>query len=161
NTTAVFVLSDHGFKSGDRRIRSEQAVDLRTAHLDHEPDGIFVAAGPNIRRGARVEGATVLDLAPTVLHYLGLPVANDMDGSVLESIFEPGFESQHAIAYVASYEGGEPAKPAVAEDDAPTDEKQLEENVARLETLGYVEKKHGGEGPSSPEIHDNLGRTLA
>jgi tetratricopeptide (TPR) repeat protein/predicted AlkP superfamily phosphohydrolase/phosphomutase len=161
DTTAVFVLSDHGFKSGDRRIRSEQAVDLRTAHLDHEPDGIFVAAGPHIRRGARVEGASVLDLAPTVLHYLGLPVAKDMDGSVLESIFEPGFEPSHPIQYVASYESGEPAaKPAVAEEE-PTDEKQLEENVARLETLGYVQKKGGGEGPSSPEIHNNLGRTLA
>jgi tetratricopeptide (TPR) repeat protein/predicted AlkP superfamily phosphohydrolase/phosphomutase len=161
DTTAVFVLSDHGFKSGDRRIRSEQAVDLRTAHLDHEPDGIFVAAGPHIRRGARVEGASVLDLAPTVLHYLGLPVAKDMDGSVLESIFEPGYESQHPIVYVASYEGGEPAaKPPVA-DEEPTDEKQLEENVARLEMLGYVEKKQGGDDASSPEIHNNLGRTLA
>jgi len=162
DTTAVFVLSDHGFKSGDRRIRSEQPVDLRTAHLDHEPDGIFIAAGPHIRRGERVEGASVLDLAPTVLHYLDLPVAKDMDGSVLESIFEPGFESQHAIAYVASYESGEPAaKPAVA-DEAPADEKQLAENVARLQTLGYVQK--GGadsKDESSPEIHNNLGRTLA
>ncbi|HVN37468.1 MAG TPA: tetratricopeptide repeat protein [Myxococcota bacterium] len=163
DTTAVFVLSDHGFKSGDRRIRSEQAVDLRTAHLDHEPDGIFIAAGPHIRRGERVEGASVLDLAPTVLHYLDLPVAKDMDGSVLEAIFEPGFESQHAIAYVASYESGEPAaKPAVAADE-PADDKQLAQNVAALETLGYVQKgaADSKDEPSSPEIHDNLGRTLA
>ena len=65
HTTAVFVVSDHGFKSGERRIRSEQTVDIEKAHLDHEPDGILLAAGPGIRRGGRVEGASVLDLTPT------------------------------------------------------------------------------------------------
>jgi tetratricopeptide (TPR) repeat protein len=163
DTTAVFVMSDHGFKSGERRIRSEQAVDLRTAHLDHEPDGIFLAAGPHIRRGAKVEGASVLDLAPTVLHYLGLPVAKDMDGGVLESIFEPEFASAHPLQYIASYEGGEPkAKPAVAPEEG--DDAELAANVAALETLGYVQKGEGAggdAGPSSPEIHNNLGRTLA
>ncbi|MHC4429812.1 MAG: alkaline phosphatase family protein, partial [Planctomycetota bacterium] len=97
DTTAVFVLSDHGFKSGERRIRSEQTVDINTAHLDHEPDGIFLAAGPGIRRGARVEGASVLDLTPTLLYYLGLPVGKDMDGKVLTGIFE----EESPISYVA------------------------------------------------------------
>jgi len=161
DTTAVFVMSDHGFKSGERRIRSEQAVDLRTAHLDHEPDGIFLAAGPHIRRGAQVAGASVLDLAPTVLHYLGLPVAKDMDGAVLESIFEPAFASAHPLQYVASYETGEPAaKPSVATEEGS--DAELAANVAALETLGYVQKGADGEAdPSSPEIHNNLGRTLA
>ena len=172
DTTAIFVMSDHGFKSGERRIRSEQAVDLRTAHLDHEPDGIFIAAGPHIRRGAKVEGASVLDLAPTVLHYLGLPVAKDMDGAVLESIFEPDFASAHPLEYVTTYETGDKISPAVAQQQnepahaivAPADEKELAANVAALETLGYVQKPAaagGDAGPSSPEIHNNLGRTLA
>jgi tetratricopeptide (TPR) repeat protein len=162
-TTAVFVMSDHGFKSGERRIRSEQAIDLRTAHLDHEPDGIFLAAGPGVRRGAKLEGASVLDLAPTVLHYLGLPVAKDMDGAVLQSLFEPESAAARPIEYVASYEGGEPAaKPAVAQAQEPVDPAQLDANVAALETLGYVQKGEGGAAePSSPEIHNNLGRTLA
>ncbi|MGH9464498.1 MAG: alkaline phosphatase family protein, partial [Thermoanaerobaculia bacterium] len=82
-TTAVFVLSDHGFKSGERRIRSEQVVDVRRAHLDHEPDGILVAAGPHIQKGGRIGGASVLDLTPTLLYYLGFAVAKDMDGKVL------------------------------------------------------------------------------
>jgi tetratricopeptide (TPR) repeat protein len=163
DSTAVFVMSDHGFKSGERRIRSEQAVDLRTAHLDHEPDGIFLAAGPRIRRGARVEGASVLDLAPTLLHYLGLPVAKDMDGAVLQAIFEPEFEAAHPLEYVASYEGGAPAKPAAEAQAAEPADAEVDANVAALETLGYVQKGEGGAAgdPSSPEIHNNLGRTLA
>jgi tetratricopeptide (TPR) repeat protein len=168
-TTAVFVLSDHGFKSGERRIRSEQLVDMRTAHLDHEPEGIFIAAGPGIRRGARIADASVLDLTPTVLHYLGLPPAKDMDGKVLTGIFEPGFEAEHPITYVASYEGTRPEEKAgkAAEDYGS---KELAESLAGLEALGYVKsEKAEGAAPeagataeaSSPEIHNNLARIHA
>jgi tetratricopeptide (TPR) repeat protein len=178
DSTAVFVLSDHGFKSGERRIRSEELVDMRTAHLDHEPQGIFLAAGPGIRKGAEVDDASVLDLTPTLLHYLGLPPAKDMDGKVLTGIFEPDFEAAHPLTYVASYES---AKPADETDEPAEDygEAQLAENMAGLEALGYV-KKEPAEGAalakaaggsasaapasgakaeaSSPEIHDNMAR---
>ena len=169
DSTAVFVLSDHGFKSGERRIRSEELVDMRTAHLDHEPQGIFIATGPGIRRGAKLEDASVLDLTPTLLHYLGLPPAKDMDGKVLTGIFEPDFEAEHPLAYVASYESAKPeqktGKPA--EDYGKA---ELAENLAGLEALGYV-KGEKGEGAaaatgasaeaSSPEIHNNLARIHA
>jgi len=160
DTTAVFVLSDHGFKSGERRIRSEQTVDINTAHLDHEPEGILLAAGPGIRRGASVEGASVMDLTPTLLHYLGLPIGKDMDGRVLTGIFEKA----NPISYVASYESGAKRAPAeaVVEDYG---EVELAENMAGLEALGYVRKAEdtGAEasGESSPEIHNNLARIHA
>jgi tetratricopeptide (TPR) repeat protein len=162
DTTAVFVLSDHGFKSGERRIRSEQPVDLRTAHLDHEPEGIFIAAGPGIRSGARVEDASVLDLTPTLLHYLGLPPAKDMDGKVLTSIFEPEFEAAHPLSYVASYESAKPAsKPGEPAEDYGKQE--LAENLKGLEALGYLKggQQDGTVEASSPEIHDNLARIHA
>jgi len=153
DTTAVFVLSDHGFKSGDRRIRSETTVDARTAHLDHEPYGIFLAAGPGIRKGVELEGASVLDVTPTLLHYLGLPVGRDMEGKVLE-IFEPDFLAKHPIRYVATYEDPS-AAPAATESIAPEDPQALAENIEALRALGYV----GDDAEeSSPEIHNNLGR---
>ena len=166
DTTAVFVVSDHGFKSGERRIRSEQVVDINTAHLDHEPDGIFLAAGPGIRRGAQVEGASVLDVTPTLLHYLGLPVAKDMDGRVLTGTLDPAFQEAHPLSYVASYESEEPRGPEVAETYS---EAELAENVAALEVLGYVQPDDSSgpagdsgsaetEDASSPEIHNNLAR---
>jgi hypothetical protein len=34
-------------------------------HRDH---GIFLGHGPGVQPGARVEGARIIDLAPTVLH---------------------------------------------------------------------------------------------
>jgi len=163
DTTAVFVLSDHGFKSGDRRIRSEHTVDINAAHLDHEPEGVFLAAGPGIRRGAKVEEASVLDLAPTVLQYLGLPVAKDMDGKPLDAIFEPELLEARPIVYVSTYEGEATAKRA--SDDVPElGADELAANEERLEVLGYVEKSDGEadeDGESSPEIHNNLARIHA
>ncbi len=146
DTTAVFILSDHGFKSGERRITSTETVDARRAHLDHERDGIFVAAGPHIRRGgAEIPGASVLDLTPTLLHYLGFPVAEDMDGKVLERIFDHGFREEHPIRTTATYEpSGEPAsgkpgtpegKLAAAED---FDAEDLAATEEALRALGYL-----------------------
>jgi len=176
DTTAVFALSDHGFKSGERRIRSERAVDLRTAHLDHEPEGILIAAGPGIRRGARIEGASVLDLTPSVLHYLGLPVGKDMDGRVLSELFEAGSRAAREPSYVASYEKPAPAGPgaAPAPGAEPYGEADLAAKLAALETLGYVRPgeaaaaqadpgaaQPGPAAESSPEIHNNLARIRA
>jgi len=52
----------------------------------HDADGIFAAAGPHIFEGTEIRGAQILDIAPTVLHAMGLPVPEDMDGRVL-SVF--------------------------------------------------------------------------
>jgi len=157
-TTAVFVLSDHGFKSGDRRIQGEETVDVRKAHLDHEPEGILIAAGPGIRRGGTIAGASVTDLTPTLLHYLDLAVGRDMAGRVLEELFEPSLRDHRPIRYVASYEPG-----GTARGDEPTQaaEESLgsHDRMAALRTLGYVRDGEAGEAPgSSPEIHNNLGR---
>ncbi|MEM7351313.1 MAG: tetratricopeptide repeat protein [Acidobacteriota bacterium] len=164
--TAVFVLSDHGFKSGERRVRSTAAVDFAHAHLDHEDEGIFLAVGPHIRRGVEVTGASVLDVTPTLLHYLGLPVGKDMAGRVLEALFEPDLAAGHPIRYVSTYEtSGESSEPAVAAADGP-DAAASASQLAALRSLGYVgsaEKPGEGEpsatsqaGGSSPEVHNNL-----
>ena len=167
STTAVFVLSDHGFKSGERRIRSEETVDVKRAHLDHEVDGIFVAAGPHIRPGARIANASVMDLTPTVLHYLGFPVGKDMDGKVLERVFLPAFMDRHPIRYVATHEDEKERPAGAGEEDYGSEEAAA--NVRALRALGYL---GGGDDrgepadpsagtsdqESSPELHNNMGR---
>ena len=52
-------------------------------------EGVLIASGPAFRAGAAPEGATLLDIAPTVLHLLGVPVPADMDGRVLTEILDP------------------------------------------------------------------------
>ncbi len=163
-TTAVFLVSDHGFKSGERRIRSERLVDVQKAHLDHETHGVFLAAGPGIQRGVRIPAASVLDVTPTLLHYLGLPVGKDMDGRVVEALFA----APRPIRYVATHETGErrSGSSLAAGDPAAT-----AAAMEGLRALGYLGEGDGSAplpsgapkpaataGESSPELHNNLGR---
>ena len=49
----------------------------------HRMNGIFIGAGPGIKRGVPVKDPRLIDLAPTILHLMGLPIPLDLDGRVL------------------------------------------------------------------------------
>jgi predicted AlkP superfamily phosphohydrolase/phosphomutase len=63
-------------------------AELSAYSASHHPDGLFVFAGPGVRAGHWVEGAQIIDLAPTLMHVLGVPVASWMDGRVLQDVFD-------------------------------------------------------------------------
>jgi predicted AlkP superfamily phosphohydrolase/phosphomutase len=56
----------------------------------HRDNGIFLAEGPSVRAGKRLKGANIADVAPTILHLLGAPVPQDMDGRALVEMLEGG-----------------------------------------------------------------------
>ena len=56
--------------------------------MEHRHFGIYCLRAPGVKRGDRVYGASVLDVAPTVLHFFGIPAGADMDGKVLINAFE-------------------------------------------------------------------------
>jgi predicted AlkP superfamily phosphohydrolase/phosphomutase len=100
----------------------------------HRDDGIFLAVGPQIRAACSVTGARIIDLAPTILHMLDVPVPDDMDGRVLQEIFLE--ESQRELASQAAV----PRSDAAAIDNQmgySTEEEQVISD--RLRALGYVE----------------------
>jgi len=68
------------------------------------PDGFLLVAGDGIRAGATVSGATVLDIAPTLLYLVGLPVARDMEGRVLTELMDDSFLAEHPVSFIPSYE---------------------------------------------------------
>ncbi len=73
-----------------RKIRGRRAVQWpRFHHLGgtHRIEGVLAAAGPNIRRGHSIK-ANIVDITPTVLAALGVPVPQEMEGKVLTDIFE-------------------------------------------------------------------------
>jgi len=53
----------------------------------HRMEGIFIAKGPSFTGGKERDGFHILDLAPTILHMMGLPVPRTMDGKVLQEAF--------------------------------------------------------------------------
>ncbi len=54
----------------------------------HRLDGIVLMAGPGVKPGIELEGANIMDLTPTILHLMGQPVPQDLDGRVLTEAFE-------------------------------------------------------------------------
>lgn len=58
----------------------------------HRSNGIFMAVGDGLKEGEEIEGANIVDVASTVLHVMGLSVPGNMDGRVLEEIFEENGE---------------------------------------------------------------------
>ncbi len=65
----------------------------------HAPEGFLIAKGPHLARGARVAEASILDLAPTILHLMGEPVPSDADGRVLLEILEEDFKADRAVTF--------------------------------------------------------------
>jgi hypothetical protein len=68
------------------------------------PDGFVLAVGDGIRQGATFRRASVLDIAPTILYLMGLPVARDMEGRVATEILEEEFARSHPVTFIPSYE---------------------------------------------------------
>lgn len=51
---------------------------------NHDTHGIFIMAGSGLKNRGRKEGLNLLDVAPTVLHLMGIDVPKDMEGKVIE-----------------------------------------------------------------------------
>lgn len=91
-------------------------------------DGILAVAGDRIDPDCEKLDVGLVDFAPMLLHYLGLPVPDDMDGEVPLSLFDDDYTD--AVEY-------QPA--AAAESRAEELSSEEEETVKdRLEDLGYL-----------------------
>jgi tetratricopeptide (TPR) repeat protein len=127
--THVMIVSDHGFESGHRR----PAGNVDPARW-HRQQGVFILHGPGIRADERIEGATLLDIAPTVLALFGLPIGNDMEGKPLLTAFvEPP-----KIDRIPSWENvvGEDGRlPIQTEDGDPA---AAQAALNQLIELGYI-----------------------
>lgn len=69
---------------------------------ERSPDGFVMAFGRPVARG-RPDRASVVDLAPTILYFLGLPVGRDMDGFARIDMFTSAFTSDKPVTYILSY----------------------------------------------------------
>ncbi len=99
----------------------------------HRMDGIILAQGPHIRRNALIEGAGIIDVAPTVLFALGMSIPSDMDGKTLSGLFEETYTQQTTASYT-----DERKVEDVATDEYGYSEEEEESVRLKLEALGYL-----------------------
>jgi hypothetical protein len=103
----LMVVSGYGMKPTPIPRRLAAALSGRDVpsgtHRDGPP-GFILVVGDGIRPGSRFRNASVVDVAPTILYLMGLPVARDMPGRVATEVLEPDFARTHAVTYIPSYE---------------------------------------------------------
>ncbi|PYP82821.1 MAG: hypothetical protein DMF61_25225 [Blastocatellia bacterium AA13] len=99
---------------------------------DHRMHGIMLGRGPELKQGADIHGARIIDYAPTILHTFGVEVPSDMDGRVLEEIFTEDYMSRNPVRLSDEFSGEESEKVG-----AMTDE-ESEEIRERLRGWGYL-----------------------
>lgn len=73
-----------------------------SAYHERAPEGVVFFYGQEINKGKNISGMKLVDIAPTLLNYLGLPVGKDMDGIVKSSIFLN--EYKNPVLYISTYE---------------------------------------------------------
>ena len=130
---AVMLNSDHGFHS-DRLLPDYIPAEAAGPAVEHRPfRHLLPARAPGVQAGGHVYGASVLDIAPTALHVLGLPAGMDMDGKVLLNAFADGRPVQ-TIASWDAVEGEDGRHPAGEQYDGAA----AAEVAPQLVDLGYV-----------------------
>jgi predicted AlkP superfamily phosphohydrolase/phosphomutase len=101
----------------------------------HRWEGVFIATGPGIRAGAEVGELSILDVAPLIVHRLGLGIPDDMGGRVPTEILEQGELERRPPRVVAAVSAAPSDRSAELELDPDEEAEVLE----RLRALGYVE----------------------
>ncbi|NIR52147.1 sulfatase-like hydrolase/transferase [candidate division KSB1 bacterium] len=125
--TIVMVVSDHGFES------TPDDGFWKSGGHGKAPEGVVILSGPKIKQNRRLETASVLDMTPTMLYALGLPVAADMDGKVLQDAFVEEFVSQNPIETIPTYE-----TTPLADRSKPLTTTSDEKIKEQLRSLGYI-----------------------
>jgi predicted AlkP superfamily phosphohydrolase/phosphomutase len=101
----LLVVSGFGMEplTVGKRLLERAVGDPRfTGTHERAPDGFLLAYGTAVAPSRQARGA-VVDVAPTLLYFLGLPVARDMDGFVRTDVFTRAFNEQRTITFIPSY----------------------------------------------------------
>jgi predicted AlkP superfamily phosphohydrolase/phosphomutase len=102
---------------------------------DHRDHGILMVSGIDIQQPMQLSDVAIIDLAPTILHMLGLPVPVDMDGRVLTELFKAKSRGSRPVSYAdRSQPQGDLS--ALRRDYTEDEEEAIR---VRLQGLGYIE----------------------
>jgi predicted AlkP superfamily phosphohydrolase/phosphomutase len=109
-------------------------TDFTGVSAAHSMDGIFMASGAHIKRGATVQGADIMDLAPTILYLMGCKVPDDMDGKVLVDLFDGAYLKNKPVEYYTPEAYAKGTSNAISLGDQ-------EEIIDKLKSLGYYQQR--------------------
>ena len=94
----------------------------------HRMNGILIAHGPAIAAQASIEPSSLIDLAPTILHLMGLDVPRDTGW---DSVLSEMLTATTPVTYGGSGEMERPRGDGYSEEEEA-------KVVERLKDLGYI-----------------------
>jgi predicted AlkP superfamily phosphohydrolase/phosphomutase len=77
--------------------------DLSGTH-EGAPDGFLMAYGASVARARLLARGSVVDVAPTLLYFLGLPIGRDMDGYARTDLFQRAYTDERPITFIPTYD---------------------------------------------------------
>jgi predicted AlkP superfamily phosphohydrolase/phosphomutase len=69
---------------------------------EHAPDGFVLAYGTAVAAGRKPRGS-IVDVTPTILYFLGVPIGRDMDGYARADLFTRAFTAERPITFIPSH----------------------------------------------------------
>ena len=114
---------------GSSQPRGQTFIPTDEGRIDHTRNGILIAAGPDIDpEWTPPTPPSIVDVTPTVLHLLDLPLNEEFDGGPLTSLLSSDRKPQ--------FESYEPYRPGPSVDQSAAERKRVED---RLRGMGYLE----------------------
>ena len=103
----------------------------KVIEAQHAPEGIYIYSGSDFVSGKRTRETSIMDIAPTLLHIMGMPIPEDMDGKVVTDFFAPNsVVGKRQVTYT---------KPLSKEVSSSIVENPSDEGVEeKLKALGYM-----------------------
>lgn len=99
----------------------------------HDPNGILILNGYMFREGISIEKFSVEDFLPTILYAMNLKIPNDIDGKIMDSIFNNYFLKENNPKYTSSSKINNESCTNLTYSNE--DKKSIEE---QLRALGYL-----------------------
>lgn len=102
----------------------------------HRPLGMMALCGPTIPARGQQDEVQIIDIAPTVLWLLGIPIPDNIDGRVLRECLDTGQLEEQPPVFSATDPAEEHGEIKAATWDSPEEEQEV---LERLRNLGYLE----------------------
>ncbi len=130
--TTVILISDHGYESGAAGPPLEDAK--KDPEGCHRTFGVVCLNGPELKKNERLYGASILDVTPTILTLLGLPIGSDMDGRPWLEAFDKPVKAEH----IFSWEGVGDDKAGLHTEQSRQDPAEGRPGHSTMVELGYI-----------------------
>ena len=104
----LLIVSGYGMQPlGFAKRLAERVLGDPDISGTHEaaPDGFLMAYGTSVAKGRRLQArGSVVDVVPTILYFLGLPIGRDMDGYARTDLFQRSFTDDRPITFIPTYD---------------------------------------------------------